>query len=320
MRASGGPRWDVIDLRRLTGPTLEHLLSEETLAWAERLHWDFQPSAELVLRYVGMHALDGVALLEDGEPAGYSYFVLENRKGLIGDFYVRESSRSAMSEGLLLRGVLDSIGNSPYVQRIEAQLLMAGTRLRKVDRSPAAPSAYERLFMLAPLSAVEGLPAQPERALICQWGPQWLAESAALIAKVYEQHVDSQINDQYRSSSGARRFLENIVQYPGCGQFCAPASWQAKDAETGELLGIALASEVARDVGHVTQICVAPGEQGHGLGYELLRRTLVSLRRRGCREATLTVTSMNHPAIRLYESVGFTTMSRFDAYVWEGPL
>jgi ribosomal protein S18 acetylase RimI-like enzyme len=38
----------------------------------------------------------------------------------------------------------------------------------------------------------------------------------------------------------------------------------------------------------------------------------------GCRAATLTVTAANAGAVELYERVGFHTVRRFSAYVWEG--
>jgi ribosomal protein S18 acetylase RimI-like enzyme len=82
--------------------------------------------------------------------------------------------------------------------------------------------------------------------------------------------------------------------------------------------GISLASLVAPDVGHITQICVAPAIQGMGVGYELLRRCLDGLRRHGCRKTSLTVTSANLHAIQLYERMGFSQVHQFAAYVWDG--
>ena len=82
--------------------------------------------------------------------------------------------------------------------------------------------------------------------------------------------------------------------------------------------GISLASLVAPRVGHITQICVAPDRRGAGLGYELLRRSLVALHEAGCRLATLTVTSANREAVALYERMGFEVVKRFRAFVWEG--
>jgi ribosomal protein S18 acetylase RimI-like enzyme len=87
---------------------------------------------------------------------------------------------------------------------------------------------------------------------------------------------------------------------------------------SGRLCGISLASLVAPECGHITQICVTPAVRGTGIGYALLRQSLTTLREAGCRAATLTVTAANEDAVTLYERVGFQTVRRFSAYVWEG--
>jgi ribosomal protein S18 acetylase RimI-like enzyme len=90
------------------------------------------------------------------------------------------------------------------------------------------------------------------------------------------------------------------------------------DAVMGDACGISLTSLVAPACGHVTQICVAPEVRGTGIGHALLRRSLMSLRDSGCASATLTVTVANTGAVDLYERMGFRTVRRFPAYVWEG--
>ncbi|MGH9559609.1 MAG: GNAT family N-acetyltransferase, partial [Bryobacteraceae bacterium] len=141
-------------------------------------------------------------------------------------------------------------------------------------------------------------------------------DTARLIASAYRDHIDSQINDQYHSPSGSRRFLTNIVQYPGCCAFFAPGSYAAADL-TGHLRWVSLASLVAPEVGHITQVCVAPEDRGKGLGYELIRQSLIALAAHGCRIASLTVTASNEPAIGLYRRIGFINRRDFAAYVWE---
>jgi ribosomal protein S18 acetylase RimI-like enzyme len=150
------------------------------------------------------------------------------------------------------------------------------------------------------------------------WTENRQEEAAQLIANSYRGHVDSDINDQYRSTSGARKFLMNIVQYPGCGAFYAPASYVAFQPAGGRIGGVCLSSLVSSDTGHITQVCVLPAMRGMGIGYELLRRALCSLGRYPCRTASLTVTSSNAHAIELYESMGFHTARQFAAHVWEG--
>jgi ribosomal protein S18 acetylase RimI-like enzyme len=173
--------------------------------------------------------------------------------------------------------------------------------------------------MVADLADTSGLPEGKavQSYSFLPWQEKMQDNAARLIATAYEGHVDSTINDQYRSVHGAKRFLMNIVQYPGCGVFFAPASWVAVDAE-GELAGISLASLVAPEVGHITQICVAPTDRKTGVGYELMRRSLRSLAEHGCEKASLTVTSANQEAIQLYQRIGFRTIRKFAAYVWEG--
>ena len=84
------------------------------------------------------------------------------------------------------------------------------------------------------------------------------------------------------------------------------------------LLGFGfLTSLLSPRVGHITQICVQPRLKGQGLGYELLRRSLVALAEAGCRKVSLTVTAANLEAVRLYEHVGFEKVHSFPALVWE---
>ena len=86
-------------------------------------------------------------------------------------------------------------------------------------------SVFERNFMRIDLRRAtlgEGRVRHP--MYIEKWSDHYQDAAAQLIAAAYTGHVDSRINDQYRSAAGARRFLYNIVQYPGCGAFYRPAS------------------------------------------------------------------------------------------------
>ena len=318
--AAQAKAWEpqVVDLRRVAVQELEPLLEEESAAWRVRFQWDFTGSAALVRQFVGSHALNGCALKVGDEVAGYSYFVCEDHKGLIGDLYVSERFATAEHERQLLDAVLIALRSTPLVLRIEAQLLMMRYAPKNLGWGEKL-ERYPRLFLQLDLrEAPRWRPQETaERYQIERWRHEWLDEAAGLIARSYAGHADARINDQYRTEEGARRFLGNITRYPGCGEFSTASSWAAFDRTTGKMVGMVMGSEVAANVGHITQICTAPEARGRGLGYELLRRTLESFRRQEMSQVSLTVTEDNRAAMKLYESTGFAVRRRFDALVWE---
>jgi ribosomal protein S18 acetylase RimI-like enzyme len=310
----------IVDLRNISPADMAPLLDEETVTWRAALDWDFEPSAELVRRFVGMQALTGFALLEGARTIGYSYYIREEKKGLIGDLYVCERERTAERENALIEATLEGLWRSSGIRRVEAQLLLLESPMKRTVPFASRFKPYPRRFLEAPARAALALEArEPAGILIAPWTEEQQDDSARLVAAAYRGHIDSEINDQYRSPSGSRRFLSNIVQYPGCGTFFPPASFAAflSNGARGELCGISLASLVARETGHITQICVAPSQRGKGSGYALLRRSMLALAAHGCRTVGLTVTSKNASAIHLYEQMGFTDRRDFAAYVWE---
>jgi len=310
----------VVDLRNISAADLAPLLDEETVTWRAALDWDFESSAELVRRFVGMQALSGFALLEGERTIGYSYYIREEKKGLIGDLYVCERDRTVDRENALIEATLEALWRSPGVRRVEAQLLLLESPLKRKVPFASRFKPYPRRFMEAAAAQVLALEArEPEGIAIAPWTEAQQDDSARLVAAAYRGHIDSEINDQYRSPSGSRRFLSNIVQYPGCGTFFPQASFAAlaSNGAKGELCGISLASLVARETGHITQVCVAPSQRGKGIGYALLRRSMLALAAHGCRTVGLTVTSKNTSAIRLYEQMGFSDRRQFAAYVWD---
>jgi ribosomal protein S18 acetylase RimI-like enzyme len=311
--------YDIVELPQLTPFDLDPLLNEEILQWRSRFWWDFRPSADLLRRFVQVNALCGYALRVNRDVIGYSYYVCEARKGLIGDFYVRREHSTPSAEMALLKAVIHGLMRTPGIRRIESQLLLLEDSLQSPPFGNYL-TRHDRLFMLFEQHAAARLEPAAIRAQVSlvPWADRYHEEVAHLVSAAYKGHVDSDINDQYRSIPGARQFLTNIIRYPGCGQFSAAASVLALDDRTGRVCGASLASLVSADSGHVTQLCVLPAMRGARLGYELLRQCLQRLSELGCTKVSLTVTESNVDAIRLYESMGFRTEARFPALVWQG--
>ncbi|MCC7174723.1 MAG: GNAT family N-acetyltransferase [Bryobacterales bacterium] len=309
----------MVDLPQVRVSALDALLDEETGQWQAMLGWDFRPSAAMVRRLVGLRTLAGAALMAGETAFGYAYVVADDRKGLIGGLFVSAEYRAPAHEFLLLESALNELFGRWAVTRVESQLMMLssppGAELPYADRLKVHP----RQYMVIAGRLIPHLAPGPaaRKALIENWTPGRVDEAASVIAAAYRGHVDSEVNDQYCSVGGSHRFLTNLMNYPGCGAFFAPASFVAVDAWTGRACGVCLASLLSTGVGHITQICVTPALKGKGLGYELMRRSLLALAEAGCRRVSLTVTTSNTRAVRLYERIGFEPAHSFSALVWD---
>jgi ribosomal protein S18 acetylase RimI-like enzyme len=310
---------EIVPLRELVGRELDPLLLEETVEWKRELDWDFGRSADLVHQFTDMRALAGFALLGRGEVAGYGYSVVEDHKGLIGDLYVRPAWRGGGAEARLFRTLLADLIGTPNVRRVEGQLLLLDRAVGETLQRERCVEVRERLLMSISVAASPAMAAGKAygRFHIEPWNEHHHESAATAIALAYSDHLDSRINDQYRTVAGARRFIYNIVQFPGCGMFFKPGSFVAFDLATGGLAGLVLVSFVGDETGHITQLCVTPAARGRGLGYELLRQAMATLRMHGAKRISLTVTTGNTDAIRLYERCGFEEVRRFSAFIWE---
>lgn len=315
-------RVEILDLRHFSSVDLRPVLDEEIRIWSRLLSWDYSGSADMILRYVDAKILPGYAAIERGRVFGYAFFVYEGSKGVIGDLFVVDGDRlpnPPTVESRLITHVIETLQQSPGIHRVEAQLLAheAGAVARPFLEQGF--SRHARLFMVLDLEAAgESRTPLPKEVEIRRWSEQDYQSAAAIITTAYRGHVDSNINDQYRSLSGSLRFLNNIVRFPGCGAFDPESSFVAVDKRSRTLIGLILCSRVRHDVGHVTQVCVLPDYRSQGIGEALLAATTHNLRRREFSLLSLTVTEANRRAVELYLRLGFDTRRVFDAFVWEG--
>jgi ribosomal protein S18 acetylase RimI-like enzyme len=306
----------IVDLRQTSVRQIEPLLEEEMRHWRDDLHWDYRSALELIKRFLEAHALAGFVAFENGSAVGYSFYVLEEQKGLIGGLFVSPRFSQESIGKLLIDEMLFNLRAIPQLTRIEAQLMPFSGPVN----APLLAQGfrlYVRQFMLLELNKMgESRTGASNGLRLARWNDRYFEPCAKLIYLAYANHVDGEINDQYRSRNGALKFLKNIILLPGCGQFVPGASFVLHEPGSDELVAAVLTSEVAPGVGHTTQICVQPGFQGHGLGRMLMQTSAEALRSMKFGELTLTVTSNNQSAVKLYEKLGFKTIRSFTAGVW----
>jgi len=328
---------DILDLRHFSSADLRPLLEDEVREWSRVLSWDYAGSAEMILRYVDAKILPGYAAIERGRILGYAFFVYEGSKGVIGDLFVASSGRLPDPhevESRLLLHVIETLQQSPGIHRVEAQLLVHEAGVVAKPFVEQGFQRHPRLFMVLPLAdarmnnvrmndmlrndALKAAAPMDHEIEVRRWSELDYQPAAAVITTAYRGHVDSEINDQYRTLSGSLRFLNNIVRFPGCGTFDPEGSFVAVHKRARSLVGLILCSRVRHDVGHVTQVCVLPEYRSRGLGELLIAATAANLRQRNFSLLSLTVTGANARAVTLYERLGFDTKRVFDAFVWEG--
>ncbi len=320
-RTHGSFGVEILDLRHFSSHHLRPLLDQETRLWSDTMSWDYRPSAEMILRYIDSKILPGYAAVKDDHIGGYAFFVYEGSKGVIGDLYADGSLQieGDTVERRLAEHVIETLQRSPGVRRIEAQLLPHESGVLSEPFLREGFQQFPRLFMMLPLNGsyrprITAVPDIEYR----RWIEADFQLAAAVITTAYRGHVDSEINDQYRSLSGALRFLNNIVRFPGCGMFDAHGSFVAIHKPTRSIAGLLLCSRVRDDIGHVTQVCVLPEYRGRRIGESLMGLCAQELRTRNFAALSLTVTEANNKAVDLYRKLGFDTRRRFDAFVWEG--
>ena len=322
---------EILDLRHFAAPVLRPVLEAEGELWMERLHWDYRASSKLLMQYIDSHMLPGYAALESGQVTGYAFCVYEESKAVIGDVFALPGLSPEMPapvngsagpaheiEETLLRHLLETLLNSPQVDRIESQLLLhpAGTHGELFKE--AGFRLFHRLFMVQQLAGRWGRPhgTLPGDLELRPWREEDLNAAARLISIAYRSHPDSLINDQYHSVHGSMRFLHNIVRYAGCGTFAPQASHVVVERTSRELVALVLGSRVSPQSGHITQLCVHPDYRRQGVARLMLSMAAAQFMRQGVSEISLTVTEANTEAIELYIAEGYQCKHTFDAAVW----
>ncbi|HEX5411094.1 MAG TPA: GNAT family N-acetyltransferase [Terriglobia bacterium] len=318
----------IVDVRQLRLKQFQPLLQAECRAWLEDLHWDYTASSGLVASYLEEKRLSGFALVENDVAQAYCLYFREGSKGLIGTLFALPGNSSSAAENLLGK-TIDALLGFADARRIEAQLPhFSFDQIGPYFRSRGFHT-YLRQFMAFRLGITAGRGqssdsqgglrrenAAPGDFIFQPWERKHDREAAQLIHRVYQNHIDAAVNDQYRSIAGTTHLVESIVRNRGCGDYLPQASIAAIHRSTGKVAGILGLTTVRPGTAHIPQIAVATPYQGIGLGSAMLRIAFERLARAGFLEVSLTVTALNSGAVRIYERTGFRMFREFGAFVW----
>lgn len=321
--------FEILNIHDVPSDEFQALLDAESRAWLQNLHWNFEASAQVVMGLLEGRRLSGFAARGDGRLTGYCFHFFDGTKAMIGDLFTCSPDGSAEAIHLLDKS-LEVIMNTPGIRRIEAQLPHFSYHALNLWFRSRFFEGYMRQFMSLPFSDPttalslndqlgmnNSVAAQPPHFRLETWKRKYDRSAARLLFRTYRNHIDAAINDQYASLDGATRLVENIVTLRGCGDFLEPASFVLIHRSTSEVVGLVGATAVRPGTAHIAQIAVATEFQKSGLGRLMMEASMQRIREQGFNEVSLTVTSLNAGAVRLYERLGFRVLSDFGAFTWQ---
>jgi len=136
-----------------------------------------------------------------------------------------------------------------------------------------------------------------------QYDDQQHAAFRDVIAASYKGSLDC-------SALAGRRDIDDVIAgHKAAGEFEPRNWWLLTDAQN--LLGCILLSRLPqRATMELVYLGVHPDHRGRGIGQVLLQQGIETARRNRCDTLTLAVDGQNTPALRLYESVGFTAREK----------
>jgi ribosomal protein S18 acetylase RimI-like enzyme len=153
-------------------------------------------------------------------------------------------------------------------------------------------------------------PRLPSGYVFRRWQPQLLCEHARVKSESFHQEMDSHMFLSLASPAGCEDLMRGIVNHPG---FLPQATWLVEFAGNpfsgvqpcGTIQGLAHSARL----GSIQNVGVIPAHRGFGLGRAVVLQALRGFRRAGLQRVYLDVTAENIPAVELYRSVGFRTIS-----------
>ncbi len=280
------------------------------------LCWDYSPIRQILTSFMRQKLLPGYVAVKDNNPIGYTYFLVNQAKGVIGALYVSRTGESQQAVEQLLALTISSLKDAQNVKRIEAQIMPFHNLNLTATFTQHGFTYYPRYYLELDLSGHAGKHPMLQAENITEWSSSYLERAAEMSAISYGGQTDAEICEDYRTKAGCESYLRSLVENPGCGVFMPEASFVALDAQS-VLCGFLICSRISDSAGMIPQIAVHPSYQGKGAGNALMARSFERLKSLGFRSVSLTVTKKNRRAFDWYQRLGFKIRKEFGAYVWQ---
>ncbi len=294
------------------------LMEEEERAWMSDLGWDYSPIRQILVSFVKQKLLPGYAAVNEKEAVGYTYFLVNQAKGIIGALYVSRTNRSQEAVEELLSLTISCLKDSQNIKRVEAQIMPFHNLNLTATFTQHGFGYYPRYYLDLDLgSSSRARKTESSSAeKIIPWNSSYLERAAEMTLISYRDQTDAEISEDYRTKAGCESYLRSLVENPGCGIFMPETSFIGLDGQ-GAPCGFVICCRISSGAAMIPQIAVHPSCQGRGLGNVLMNRLLDQLKALEFHTVSLAVTKKNRRAFDWYQRLGFRIRKEFGAYVWE---
>jgi len=291
-------------------------MQEEEKAWMSDLSWDYSPIGQILTSFIRQKLLPGYAAVDGNQAIGYTYFLVNQTKGIIGALYVAKSDYSQKAVEELLSLAISSLKDSQNIKRVEAQIMPFNHLNLTATFTQHGFNYYPRYYLDLDLTNYRKKNEFSVLEKIIPWSASHLERAAEMSMNSYRNQTDAEICEDYRTRAGCESYLRSLVENPGCGVFMPETSFMALDGK-GAPCGFLICSRISSGAGMIPQIAVHPSCQGMGVGNALMNRSFEQLKVMGFRSVSLTVTKKNRRAFEWYQRLGFKVRKDFGAYVWQ---
>ncbi len=295
---------------------LSPLMEEEENAWMSDLGWDYSPIRKILVSFMDQKLLPGYVAVNATEAIGYTYFLVNQAKGIIGSLYISKASRSQEVVEKLLSLTISCLKESKSTQRVEAQIMPFHNLNLTATFTQHGFRYYPRYYLELDLIAHCREETMSTVDKLIPWDSAYLTQLAEMTFASYRSQVDAEICGDYGSAAGCVNYLRSLVDNPGCGIFMPEVSFiSLNDQDMPN--GFILCCRIFEAAGMIPQIAIHPLYQSRGLGNALINRSFEQFRSLGFRTISLTVTKKNRRAFDWYQRLGFKIRKEFGAYIWQ---
>jgi ribosomal protein S18 acetylase RimI-like enzyme len=294
---------------------LAPLMDQEEQSWLSELDWDYRPIRKIISSFMNQRLLPGYVASTKGRARGYTYFLIQHSKGIIGTLYASPPDPQSIAERVLAEAV-GWLQNSQSISRIEAQLFPLSQLVLTPLFERHGFRHYPRHYLELDMSAIDWSRSPDCSVAIIPWESSRISQAAQVTYGSYANELDAEICEDYASPGGCENYLRSLVENPGCGIFLPEASYIGIDSQ-GISCGFITTSRISPSAAMIPQISIHPSHQGRRLGTALIYRALKSIATLGYSVVRLTVTAQNRRAYEWYQRLGFKSRRTFGAYIWQ---